>query len=467
MLWIPSEVWFSFLSRRLQILNEVHETIYRRQPPNYGVLSGLFSNLMQSVMFTPPVVNTYVRESLAALQYKRNCDRFGMFFLDNLDLENSSCIIEGIQQKDDEKVKSILGPLTRKPRFARVRRRDDEDDDEDEQDHDFGRYPIGPKPTWNEITSSIESDPTILIPRWEGLPKELEDYSETERGSIKYWAGSVFVRFTEHLWIALNGEWRVSPKFRISPDNVQEALRTWTVDFLLEHCGDPLFRACAITGLQHVSGRHVPSFGERRITYFPSSLDETTKFWKFFSQEPGYLHFYWQTIEGMIPENVLELQNCLEKLLEHCQCLPDSSPDRVWHVERKRMVILTNPKHYRIQEVGQQGRKGKKQLRSAPAHRSGRETQIMMLEAQGYPRKAATSAVNAMRGIKRGEKRQDVRSKRAKNKRVPPKARNQKERTQESIGGEKTRGDTENTDEDRSTDTTDNNYTTDNDDGTD
>ena len=117
MLWIPSELWFSFLIRRLEGLNNVHATIYRLQPPNYGVISGLFAYLMQSVIFTPPVVNAYVRESLAALQYRGHCDRFGMFFLDTLNLGDRSCMIDGILNKDDDEVKHILGPLLKKPRY--------------------------------------------------------------------------------------------------------------------------------------------------------------------------------------------------------------------------------------------------------------------------------------------------------------------------------------------------------------
>ena len=324
-LWLPSEIWFSFLSRRLSILNDVHEKIYRLQPPNYGILSRLFAYLMQSVMFTPPIVNSYVRDSLASLQYKRNCDVFGMFFLDTLDVDNPSCMIDGILEKDDSTVKCILGPLLRKPRFAAFRRQEDEGENE----YDDELYPLGPTPTWKEITRSIGSNPTILIRPWEGLPADLIDYSEPrlEDGSMKQRAGLLFAKFTRQLWMSLNEGWRIDPGFQIAPESVEEALTRWTVDFVLERCLDPIFQACAIPGLRHVSGRHVASFGERMKLYFPSSQDrskEKCNFWTSFGEAPGYLHDYREMIEGFSDEEVLELQMCLEELLENCQCLPDS-----------------------------------------------------------------------------------------------------------------------------------------------
>ena len=84
-------------------------------------------------------------------------------------------------------------------------------------------------------------------------------------------AGFVFVKFTTQLWIALNDEWRIDPDYEVVVKSVEDALRAWTVDFVREHCAEPLFRACAITGMRHVSGKPVLGFGERTKIYFPSS----------------------------------------------------------------------------------------------------------------------------------------------------------------------------------------------------
>jgi steroid 5-alpha reductase family enzyme len=61
-LWLPSAIWFGFLSRRLETLADHQVQLYQRNPeaPNYTVMTGLFSYLMQSVLFTPTLVNPHV-----------------------------------------------------------------------------------------------------------------------------------------------------------------------------------------------------------------------------------------------------------------------------------------------------------------------------------------------------------------------------------------------------------------------
>ncbi|KAG6846775.1 hypothetical protein H0H93_011953, partial [Arthromyces matolae] len=74
-LWIRSSTWFEFLARRLGELTQIQELIFEAQLPNHGILSGLMSYLMQSVVSTPTMVNSYVRESLALLNFKASADR--------------------------------------------------------------------------------------------------------------------------------------------------------------------------------------------------------------------------------------------------------------------------------------------------------------------------------------------------------------------------------------------------------
>ena len=416
-LWMSSTVWFSFLSRRLTILNKSHERIYRMQPANYGVISGLFAYLMQSVIFTPPRVNQYVRESLAVLQYQRHCDTFGMFFLDTLDF-TIACLIPEILPEDDVSVHRILGALVRRPRMPIASRENEEED--------LTLYPIGERPTWKQIARSLEGNPTVLIRKWEGLPAELGQYDNPETGSTEDVACDIFIRFTSQMWMALHEGWRIETTVEIAPETIQEALTKWTVDFVLQQCVNPLFLPCN-TGLKHVSGRHVSTFAGRLNLYFPLETQEPLgKFWQGFVIEPGYIHEFWERMKD--PEHRDELPRCLEELLGQCQCLPDSarskSTNRAWHVHQKRMVILTNPRFYCIREVGKKGTVSSKRLdreqRAAPAHRSERERKILMLQAAGYTREIAKRAVNAQRNARQKRLRDVGRSKKAKNKRNPP-----------------------------------------------
>jgi hypothetical protein len=137
------------------------------------------------------------------------------------------------------------------------------------------------------------------------------------------------------------------------------------------------------TGLKNVPGRHVGSFAARQKLYFPlESEGALGKFWSEFEVEPGYIHEFRETMKKM--EHREELPRCLEQLLTQCQCLPDStrskSTNRGWHVNQRRMAILTNPDFYSIREVGERGTETSKRLdkeqRAAPAHRSERERKI-------------------------------------------------------------------------------------------
>src|ERR1700678_2413347 len=388
------------------------------QPPNYGVISGLFAYLMQSVIFTPPRVNAYVRESLAALQYKRHCDTFGMFFLNTLDLNNPASLIHEILPEDDASVHRILGPLVRKPRMPIASR--------DVEEEDLIQYPIGETPTWKQISRSLEANPTTLIRKWEGLPVALRRYGNVDEGSTKEVACNIFIEFTRQMWMVLHEQWRIEATFDIAPTTIQEALTNWTVDFMLQHCVNPVFLPCN-TRVRHGPGRHVPSFSERVKLYFPLENEGALgKTWSGFAVEPGYIHQFREMMKDVIHKE--ELARCLEDLLGHCQCLPDSerskSTNRVWHVHQKRMAILTNPDFYCIRAVGGKGtwtsNRLDKEQRAAPAHRGERERKILMLTAAGFSRETASKAVNAQRTARKRRQRDAGRSKKAKNKRVPP-----------------------------------------------
>lgn len=225
--------------------------------------------------------------------------------------------------------------------------------------------------------------------------------------------------------MALHEQWRIEATVDIAPRTIEEALTNWTVDFVLQHCVNPMFLPCN-TGLRNVTGRHVASFAERFKMYFPLEREGLGKFWSGFATEPGYIHEFWEIMEDVGHKE--ELPRCLEDLLGQCQCLPDSarskSTNRGWHIHQKRMVILTNPEFYSIRQVGEKGTRTSKQLdkekRAAPAHRSERERKVLMLQAAGFSRQTAIRAINAQRTARKRQQRIMGRSNRAKNKRVAP-----------------------------------------------
>ncbi len=371
--------------------------------------------MMQSVIFTPPRVNWYVRDALAALRYKENCHVFGMFFIE-LENPNYPWSIEQLPEVNN----TIIS------RELKIRRfRTYQPQPERREENDDIQYPLGKAPTWQEISSSLQSNPTILIPQWaKGLPEEVQRYNDCEEGSAEYYAGQIFVTFTRHIWISLNAAWRVRPQTQINPLTLAEALECWSVDFVLAEVTAPGFKP-SNTGLHGGTGRRTVEFSDRRRTYFPDeNIMKNNNIWRKLAEEPGYIWKYQECLRIM-GERGEELKGCLEELLDQCQCLPDSSHRKnegwIWKVDKKKIIVITNPKFYRIKEIGKIG-SGKstgesKGLRAPPAQRNLKETVVEMLEQEGYRREVAERAVKQ---IKSRRKRNETKSAKTKNRREPP-----------------------------------------------
>ena len=404
------------------------------RPPNYGVLSGLFAFLMQSVMFTPPMVNTFVRESLAALEYKRHCDSDGMFFLHTFDITKNPCLI-GILQEDDSSVKRYLGgglkvpgvSLIRGPQAALA-----------ESDDEQGRveYPLGRTPTWAQIKQSLQADPFELVPRWR-FPLELKTYEEAARSSVKGKACKIFIKLCRAIWFILHPGWLKPEGDAVEPTTINGALECLTVDFIADRMVNVQFRPCN-AGLRGVSGRPMLSFGERLRIYFPDEGAALTKRWDVFAEEGGYLHLYHQEARRLNVNNTLELNRCLAELLSHCQCLPDSDlpevGDAIWRVEKQRIILLANPKHLLMDGVGSGGGRGRKRAPRAPAaHRAVRDAKIQLLMQEGISAAVSAKAVRLKEASIRAEKKRrlDRRSRKKKNSRRPPKAKRRKASSEE------------------------------------
>ncbi|KIM49948.1 hypothetical protein M413DRAFT_6757 [Hebeloma cylindrosporum] len=433
-LWLPSEIWFEFIDRRLGILSETQAYLFATRPANYGVLSGLLAYLMQSVMFTPPVVNTFVRESLAALQFKRIADSFGMFFLQTLDLQAEQCL-EDVLQVDDPSIKRILGTL-KEPgvQFIRPPAPEDEPDN----------YPLGRNPTWAEIKRSLQDNPLELVSPW-SFPVELQSYVNAAAASIEQKACKIFIAFCRGLWISLNPQWLAHGAQPVEPTTVQGALECWSLDYIVQRTTkDAEYRPCNSGRFKGGSGPRSIPFGERWKTYFVDEGVALPLHFKAMGEESGYIHLYQQTARPLNVDDIQELNRCLEELLSHCQCLPDSDlePERnaIWKVEKAKIIILVNADHYRIEGVGTEPRGGKR-VRRAPrapvAHRAPKDVQIGLLMLEGHSAEDSAKAVRIKakavlarekRKLREEEKRKaGRRSNKAKNFRRPPKARNMPE----------------------------------------
>lgn len=400
------------MKRRLLILSDTHQQIWKENPPNYAVINGLFTFLIQSVLFTPPRINWYVRDSLAALRYKSICNQFGIFFL-HLDNSEQPWVIEDILQADTPAILREIKVPTLKTRPKQMRRVEDENPE---------LYPIGAEPTWQAITNSLLTNPTILIPKLpQELPTHLSSYENPDPETLEYKAGQLFIRFTGHIWLILGLTWRSEPQLAIKPKTIAEALQCWSIDFILQHITAPLFKPSNASST-HGLGRRTQGFSEQMHLYFPPPDDNLPGKWARFGDEPGYISHYHQTLHEMPESGHNTLNNCLSQLMEYCQCLPDSYRSEkvgtLWKTSQKRMIIKTNPWFYRIRTIGASGDtvKGTSQVpnpRAAPAHRNTQATHIALLEHEGFSNRIARAAIKQF-------KNQVKRSTKSKNYRKPP-----------------------------------------------
>lgn len=100
-LWIPKHVWFFFLLDRARALKQMQNELFKRQPrpPNYVILCGLISYLMQALTSTPVNVPSFVTDALYVLDFGVVMAKFGTFFLHELDLRRSK-VLPRIREKD-------------------------------------------------------------------------------------------------------------------------------------------------------------------------------------------------------------------------------------------------------------------------------------------------------------------------------------------------------------------------------
>jgi hypothetical protein len=102
--WIPSNVWFTFQGRRVAELGNVQKTLYERtvRAPNYGLLTMVLTHMLQHVGITPVMNDQSLGHALKGLRFEEISQRFGCFFLHNLDVLTGR--LTSIDEEDSERL---------------------------------------------------------------------------------------------------------------------------------------------------------------------------------------------------------------------------------------------------------------------------------------------------------------------------------------------------------------------------
>lgn len=91
-LWMPASVWLQGATARLRAISDAQQYLHDRKPENYGVITAVLSSMLFAVGNSPKALPLYTREALSALRMESVTHRFGMFFLQNLDMNLASAL---------------------------------------------------------------------------------------------------------------------------------------------------------------------------------------------------------------------------------------------------------------------------------------------------------------------------------------------------------------------------------------
>jgi hypothetical protein len=93
-----------FAMRWFTELQDVHRKLAITHPQNYGTLTAMILHLMRNIMVNPSNVPSYVQSTLNMLHQRVVMDRFGMFFIDDLDPDDMEYIDINLGQKDGSEI---------------------------------------------------------------------------------------------------------------------------------------------------------------------------------------------------------------------------------------------------------------------------------------------------------------------------------------------------------------------------
>jgi hypothetical protein len=348
-LWVPSQTFFQWVSRRLIELKNVQLKIAISKPPNLGLLSWLLVHLMQHVMTTPIPKKSFMTDVLMDVNFAGVIGHSGLFFLKELNLE--TLVVDGIEQLDPPQVVTLYKSLNAKPKRAVEKRMAPA---ENAVSNDF---PWGRIMSWSMLKTLLDDHPTTLVRGWSWDPHWELDFQGN--------AAELFIAFTNDVWLSIS-ESLVSQALLPQPHTLIEAMESWSVFSINTLLGDRNVQFIPSThglkGRLPTTLRQGPSFTQRRASFFPSKeqpLDDKSVWGVFSNTHGAYIHRYHNFLENNANEVVDECHKNLDTIFSHIQCLPSFQPKSkggklcgpIWVSANNKVVVITNSKYYRLERV--------------------------------------------------------------------------------------------------------------------
>jgi len=95
---VKSKLYFGFQIRRVKELQNIQIHFSKYRLANYGTIMGLLMHMLRNMPHSPVAQTGYLRDALRDLHFDMVMDRFGTFFLHELDLEK--VVLPDIMQED-------------------------------------------------------------------------------------------------------------------------------------------------------------------------------------------------------------------------------------------------------------------------------------------------------------------------------------------------------------------------------
>jgi hypothetical protein len=333
----------------------------------------------------------HIKNALRDLNFEANIKRFGMFFLHDLRLGHG---LETLDAGDAGAINKAIG-INHKRRQNNIHSNAPQPIDRQYNTEPSEKYPLGESPTWSQIQHCLKHSPLLLIRPWTWKDTLDIDPDTSE----------LIVKFTLDLWLSLNEKVLRKPIPQIK--TLEKAMEMWSAASVDDH----LLHVTFLPNACNISTRKMSSwsFTDLASVYFPdpNSTVNPKSAWGTFL-EKGYLGRL-KEFKADLPEYEFEkLTNNIQFIFGEMQCLPHSitkGRGNLWKSRAGSIEILTNPKCYKLVNVGKERRR--------VIRVNARQTEISARLGKVHHGISVAS-------YKR-ERRKQERSSRSRNKRNPPK----------------------------------------------
>jgi hypothetical protein len=313
---------------------------------------------MRNIMVNPSNIPSYVQFTLNILHQSAVMERFGMFFIDDLDPEDMEAINVNLGQKDSAEIvreykhalTTMLKPQKAKDRGIQLTASCISAD-----------YPWGETISWSMLQRLCKQHPVDFL-----LPFNFDkvDIGQSSQEILEM-TEDLFVAFTKGAWLCFHESF-LPAGIRPKPANLRDAMEVWACQTILALLGG---KSIFLPSTYQLEGapkkKHSDvSFQELRSIFFPSpnKFFKSNAIWVGHTESGGYIRRYWDFIEEKkdAPQIIEAIHERLDEIFRQLQCLPQSTTDSsIWHATDGLVCFLTNPLYYRIKSISSLGHQSK------------------------------------------------------------------------------------------------------------